>query len=147
MPLEINRHVDLTNFPIERARLEVAIPTLAGPLIFLFVIGFCTSSSINTVYVLPIDLFPGKAGTATAAKNLARCWLGAGATSGVVPLINKVGMGWTAVFYGLRLIAFSPLLWHVMKNGPKWRHATKARKERQGKEKRKEKADGGERGQ
>ena len=29
MPLEYNRRVDLTNFPIERARLEVAIPTLA----------------------------------------------------------------------------------------------------------------------
>jgi multidrug resistance protein len=113
MPLEYNRRVDLTNFPIERARLEVAIPTLAlgsacsigfgwmlqykvnlsGPLIFLFIIGFCTSASINTVSVLLVDMYPGKAGSATAANNLVRCWLGAGATSGVVPMINKIGMG------------------------------------------------------
>nr|POE62776.1 itaconate transport protein [Quercus suber] len=109
LPLIYNRRVDLSNFPIERARLEVAIPTvalgtacvigfgwmiqyqinLAGPLIFLFVIGFCISASLNTVSVLLVDLYPGKAGTATAANNLVRCFLGAGATSGVIPLIEK----------------------------------------------------------
>ena len=166
MPLEINRRVDLSNFPIEKARLEVAIPTvalgsactigfgwmvqykvnLAGPLILLFFIGFCTSSSINTISVLLIDIYPGKAGTATAANNLVRCWLGAGATSGVVPLINKVGMGWTTTLFGLLVYAFSPILWYVMNNGPKWRRATKARKERKEDEKRRKKVDDGERG-
>lgn len=166
MPLEINRRVDLSNFPIERACLEVAIPTvalgsactigfgwmvqykvnLAGPLILLFFIGFCTSSSINTISVLLIDIYPGKAGTATAANNLVRCWLGAGATSGVVPLINKVGMGWTTTLFGLLVYAFSPILWYVMNNGPKWRRATKARKEQQEDERRRKKVDDGERG-
>jgi MFS family permease len=151
MPLEYNRRVDLTNFPIERARLEVAIPTLAlgsacsigfgwmlqckvnlsGPLIFLFIIGFCTSASINTVSVLLVDMYPGKAGSATAANNLVRCWLGAGATSGVVPMINKVGMGWTTTFFALLVFGFSPILWYIMENGPKWRRATKERKEKQ----------------
>lgn len=151
MLLKRNRYVDLSNFPIERARLEVAIPTLAisavcyigfrwmiqykvnlaGPLIFLFVIGFCVSSSLNTVSVLLVDLYPGKDGTATAANNLVRCWLGAGATSGVQPLINKVGIGWTSTFFGLLVIVFSPILWYVMQNGPKWRRATKEKKERQ----------------
>jgi MFS family permease len=151
MPLEYNRRVDLTNFPIERARLEVAIPTLAlgsacsigfgwmlqykvnlsGPLIFLFIIGFCTSASINTVSVLLVDMYPGKAGSATAANNLVRCWLGAGATSGVVPMINKVGIGWTTTFFALLVFGFSPILWYIMENGPKWRRATKKRKEKQ----------------
>jgi len=151
MPLEYNRRVDLTNFPIERARLEVAIPTLAlgsacsigfgwmvqykvnlaGPLILLFIMGFCTSASINTVSVLLVDMYPGKAGSATAANNLVRCWLGAGATSGVVPMINKVGMGWTTTFFALLVFGFSPILWYIMENGPKWRRATKERKERQ----------------
>ncbi|KAI9689750.1 MAG: hypothetical protein M1822_009632 [Bathelium mastoideum] len=151
MPLEFNRRVDLSNFPIERARLEVAIPTLAlgsvcmigfgwmvqykvnlsGPLIFLFVIAFCFSASLNTVSVLLVDIYPGKAGTASAANNLVRCWLGAGATSGVVPLINRIGIGWTTTFFALLVVVFSPILWYIMKNGPKWRRATKERKERQ----------------
>ncbi|RFU25246.1 hypothetical protein B7463_g11093, partial [Scytalidium lignicola] len=151
MPLKYNRHIDLSNFPIERARLEVVIPTLAlgsacfvgfgwmvqykvhlsGPLILLFVIGFCVSASINTVSILLIDIYPGKAGSATAANNLVRCWLGAGATSGVVPLINKIGIGWTTTFFGLLVVVFSPILWYIMKNGPEWRRATKEREERQ----------------
>ncbi|KAF2239490.1 putative quinidine resistance protein 2 [Viridothelium virens] len=151
MPLDFNRRVDLSNFPIERARLEVAIPTLilgsacmigfgwmvqykinlAGPLIFLFLIGFCISASVNTVSVLLVDIYPGRAGTAAAANNLVRCWLGAGVTSGVVPLINKIGIGWTTTFYGLLIIAFSPVLWYIMKNGPEWRRATKERKKQQ----------------
>lgn len=149
MPLEFNRRVDLSDFPIERARLEVAIPTLAlgsacmigfgwlvqcevnlsGPLILLFVVGFCVSASLNTVAVLLVDIYPGRAGTASAANNLVRCWLGAGSTSGVVPMINKIGMGWTLTFFGLLNILFSPILWYIMKNGPKWRRAAKERKE------------------
>ena len=148
MPLKYNHHVDLSNFPIERVRLEVVVPTvglgsacligfgwmvqykviLSGPLIFLFVIDFCVSTSINTVSVLLVDIYPGKAGTATAANNLVRCWLGAGATSGVVPLINKIGIGWTTTFFGLLVVVFSPILWCVMENGPKWRRAAKERK-------------------
>ena len=167
MPLEFNRRVDLSNFPIERARLEVAIPTLAigsaciigfgwmvqfkvnlsGPLILLFAIGFCVSASLNTVSVLLVDIYPGKAGTATAANNLVRCWLGAGATSGVVPLMNKIGIGWTTTFFGLLVIVFSPILWYIMKKGPKWRRAAKEREDRQ-EAKRAAKADvGGEKGQ
>ena len=167
MPMEYNRRVDLSNFPIERARLEAATPTLAlgsvcmigfgwmvqykvnlaGPLIFLFIIGFCVSASINTISVLLVDLYPGKAGTASAANNLVRCWLGAGSVSFVVPMINKIGMGWTTTFYGLLVIGFSPILYYVMRNGPEWRRATKAKKERQ-EAKRAAKADvGGEKGQ
>ena len=151
LPLGFNRRVDLSNFPIERARLEVAIPLLAlssaciigfgwmlqykvnlsGPLIFLFIIGFCTSASLNTVSVLLVDLYPGRAGSASAANNLVRCWLGAGAVSGVVPLINKVGIGWATTFLGLLIVVFCPILWYIMQNGPKWRRATKERKERQ----------------
>lgn len=98
LPIERNRKADLTNFPIERVRLEVALPTLtlgmicmigfgwmiqykvnlAGPLILSFVIGFCVSASVNTVSVLLVDIFPGRAGAASAASNLVRCWLGAG---------------------------------------------------------------------
>ena len=150
-PLDYNRRVDLADFPIERARLEVAIPTLAvgtaffigfgwmvqahvhlaGPLIFLFVIGFCVSASLNTVSVLLVDLYPGKAGSAAAANNLVRCCLGAAATSGVQPLIDKIGVGWTITFFAGLVVGFSPILWYVMTNGPRWRKETKERKERE----------------
>lgn len=149
LPLEKNRNVDLSNFPIERARLEVAVPTLAlatateigfgwmvqakvnlaGPLIFLFVIGFCTSASVNVVQVLLVDTFPGRAGSATAANNLMRCWFGAGVTSGVIPLINKIGIGWTTTFFALLPVLFSPILWYVMVNGPQWRREYRERLE------------------
>ena len=150
MPIDHSRRTDLTDFPIERARLEVAIPTLflgsactigfgwtlqaktnlAGPLIFLFFIGFCVSSTINTVSVLTVDLYPGRAGTATAANNLVRCWLGAGATALVVPMINAWGNGWTGTFLGVMVIAFSPILWYIMRNGPTWRKEAKERREK-----------------
>jgi MFS family permease len=151
MPLESNRHIDLSEFPIERARLEVALPTLAlgslciigfgwmieykmnlaGPLIFLFVIGFCVSASMNTVAVLLVDVFPGRAGAATAANNMCRCWLGAAATSTVSPMLGKVGVGWTTTFFGGLTIFFSPILWYIMINGPRWRRATQEKKQRE----------------
>lgn len=149
-PLEYNRRLDLSDFPIERARIEVALPTicvgsafiiafgwmvqakvnLAGPLIFLYVIGFCVSASLNSIAVLLIDLFPGRPGSASAANNLCRCWLGAAGTSAIVPMINTLGLGWTTTFWGLLPIVTSPLLWYIMVNGPKWRKATKAKQDR-----------------
>jgi len=136
-----NHQTDLTNFPIERARLEVAVPTiflgsaciigfgwtlqyqtnLAGPLILLFVIAFCLSASLNSVGVLMLDLYPGKAGTVTASNNLLRCLLGAGATALVLPMINGIGIGWAVSFFAFLNIATTPLLWYVMRRGPKWR--------------------------
>ena len=133
-----NKKFDLTNFPIERARIEVAVPTLvvgsvciiifgwtlqfetnlAGPLVLLFFIGFCTSATMNTIQVLMVDIYPGRAGAVTAASNLLRCWLGAGSTALVIPMINAMGIGWTCSFFGLLILAFSPLLWYIMKHGP-----------------------------
>ncbi|KAF5232798.1 hypothetical protein FANTH_12809 [Fusarium anthophilum] len=114
-----NKQTDLTNFPIERARLEVALPTillgsacmvgfgwtlhyktnLAGPLILLFVIAFCLSASLHCATCLMLDLYPGKAGTVTASNNLLRCLLGAGAAAAVVPMINAIGTGWTLTIF------------------------------------------------
>lgn len=151
VPLKYNRRMDLSSFPLERARLEVAAPvvlcaavfmigfgwmleshvSVAGPLVFLFVIGFCTSSALNVVSVLLVDIYPGKAGTATAANNLCRCWLGAGATAGVQPMIDKVGVGWTSTFFALLVLVCSPVLWWVMVKGPEWRAAAKAKAERE----------------
>ncbi|KAK1991987.1 MFS general substrate transporter [Colletotrichum falcatum] len=78
--VEKNKKTDLTDFPIERARIEVAIPTIAlttactvglgwmlhadvhvaGPLVTLFAIGFCAAASLNCIQALMIDVNPGR---------------------------------------------------------------------------------------
>ncbi|EFX03857.1 major facilitator superfamily transporter [Grosmannia clavigera kw1407] len=143
--LEKNRNTDLADFPIERARLEVALPTivlgsasmvgfgwmlhaqvsLAGPLIFLFVMAFCISSSLNCVVCLMLDVYPRQAGAVTAANNLVRCLFGAAATAVVVPMINGIGVGWAITIFAVINIIALPLLWYVMKRGPVWRAATR----------------------
>ena len=139
--IDKNKRTDLSKFPIERARIEVAVPTivlttlcgigfgwmldqkvhLAGPLILLFFVGFCASASLNCIATLLIDIYPGRAGAVAAANNLLRCMLGAGATAATVPLINGVGIGWALTIFGLLNTVFMPLLWYIMRKGPGWR--------------------------
>lgn len=149
LPLTKNRHQDLTNFPIEKARLEVALPllylgnvgsiaygwtldyrtNLAGPLILLFVFGYGSMAAFQVMQILMVDINPGNAAAATAANNLFRCLLGAGSTAVVVPMINKMGVGWAYTFASLVWIALSPSLWLLMKYGPGWRKNKKDRED------------------
>ena len=149
-PLTKNRHQDLTNFPIERARLEVALPllyignigsiaygwtlnyrtNLAGPLILLFVFGYGSMAAFQVMQILIVDINPGNAASSTAANNLFRCLLGAGSTAVVVPMIDRMGVGWAYTFASLVWIALSPSLWLLMKYGPGWRREKKEREER-----------------
>lgn len=148
MPVEYNRQMDLSNFPIERARLEIALPLLyvgaaaiivyawmvakhvsiAGPCVALFIIGYAVAAGFNCMSILMVDMYPSKAATATAANNLVRCLLGAGASALVIPMTDAIGVGWTcilasAIWAGLS----SPLVILLMRKGPKWRAETKAK--------------------
>lgn len=49
-------------------------------------------TNVNTLIV---DLYPGKAASATAAVNVGRCLLGAVAVAAVQPMIAAMGAGWT----------------------------------------------------
>lgn len=149
-PLTKNRHQDLTNFPIERARLEVALPllylgnvgliaygwtlqyetNLAGPLILLFVFGYGTMAAFQVMQILIVDINPGNAAASTAANNLFRCLLGAGSTAVVLPMIDRMGAGWAYTFSSLVWIALSPSLWLLMKYGPRWRKEKKEKEDR-----------------
>ena len=146
-PTTKNRYQDLTLYPIERARLEICLPLLylavlsligygwvldyqtclAGPLLFLFFFGYGTMAAFQVMQILMVDINPGDAAAATAANNIFRCLLGAGSTAVVVPMIDRMGVGWTYTFASLVWIAFSPLLWALMKYGPKWRKEKKAK--------------------
>lgn len=145
------RDQDLREFPIEKARLQTAFPAVyctaclvliygwvlhnGGPLAPLLVILFFTSFSMtvafNVTNTLLVDFYPGKAATATAASNLVRCLLGAGATAVIVPMIDGMGRGWTFTFLSFFLLATSPMLWLVFFRGMKWREQRRLKGERQ----------------
>ncbi|KAH8424922.1 MFS transporter [Aspergillus melleus] len=145
--LVANRQTDLTSFPIERARVQVMVPPLvvgcvaviafgwavhyethiAAPLVILFFCGLCLSMAFNTVSTLLIDFYPGKAATATAANNLCRCLLGAGATALIVPMIDGMGRQWCFTFLGLVMLVGSLPLVVIVRLGPKWREERRLR--------------------
>jgi multidrug resistance protein len=153
--VESSRQMDLSGFPIERARLEIGIPLLwlniavmlvwgwvmqervsvAAPIVLLFLMGTGMIGFINTVNTLLIDIYPHKAGAAVAANNLTRCLIGAGFSAAIQPLINAVGAGWAFFLIGALYILLFPLLLVLMRKGPRWR-AELAAKEAKKKEKR-----------
>ena len=140
-PVTKTKAQDLANFPIERARLEIALPALlieavaiiayawvtkfvtnlSGPLILLFIIAYSSCASFSIMSILIVDIYPEKAGQATAANNLCRCWLGAGFTAAIIPMINAMGRGWSITLVGLLCLACGPLLIAVIVLGPGWR--------------------------
>ena len=144
-PVVKNRYQDLTEFPVEKARLGVAVPllllscfamiaygwvldfqtSLAGPLVVLFFIGYGIMAGFQIMQILMVDLNPGDPAASTAANNLFRCLLGAGSTAVVVPMIDKMTVGWTYTFAALLWLSFSPTLWLLTKYGPRWRKAKK----------------------
>jgi len=94
MEITEGKQQDLTNFPVETARLQIVSPlvyiaaattiwygwvmeshtSLVGPIIFLFISTFCMTGSFTGLSTLVVDLNRQSAGTATAAMNLVRCW-------------------------------------------------------------------------
>ena len=155
---------DLTNFPIEAARLEIISPlvylaavtvvaygwvmerhtSLAGPVILLYISTFCMSGSFTGLSTLVVDLNRESSGTATAAMNLVRCWMGAGAVAVVNPLLNAIGLGWTSVLVAGVWILISPVMLSIIKYGPRWREQTrlKAIEKEEGREVARQAADG-----
>ncbi|KAL9089240.1 MAG: hypothetical protein Q9165_005808 [Trypethelium subeluteriae] len=132
---------DMLLFPIEQARLEVVLPFLflgaaltaaygwcvqkkvnvAGPIVLLFFQGYTLVTGFQSLSVLIVDLNRTSAATATAANNLVRCLLGAGASAVVNPLTEAVGYGWTCTIAALLWLGFTPLLLLLMKYGQHWR--------------------------
>ena len=154
-PVVKTKQMDLTNFPIEKARLQVAFPmllleaaatiafgwvihfetNLAGPLVLLFIMGYCACATFNVMSVLVVDVYPEQPAAATAANNLLRCWFGATATAVILPMIEVMGRGWAITLVGLLVVVCSPLLLLLMKYGPQWRKERKEREQRKRSEK------------
>ena len=155
MEIVDRKQQDLTNFPIEAARLQVVLPlvyiaaativsygwvmmyhtSLAGPVILLFISTFCMSGSFTGLSALVVDLNRASPGTATAAMNLVRCWMGAGAVAFVNPLLDAIGLGWTSVVVAGIWILISPVVLVIIKRGPRWREENRLRDQKKEKEK------------
>ncbi|KAH7171294.1 major facilitator superfamily domain-containing protein [Dactylonectria macrodidyma] len=141
IPYDRSRQQDLSDFPIERARLEMAIPLLALTAVTLVAWGWAVHAEAhpavpgvisaimgmgivglnNTSNALLMDIHPGKVGTASAAGNLSRCLLGAGATAAIAPMVNAMGTGWAFTLAGALVALCTPLVFVLMTFGMKWR--------------------------
>jgi multidrug resistance protein len=146
---------DLSQFPIEKARLQPVIPmaligivvtivygwlleiqaSLAGPLVLLFVIGLCITGSFSILSTLVVDLYPEAPATAVAATNLVRCMFGALCTALVEQMIQRMGRGWTHTFWSLICLLFFPIIFVLIKKGPQWREERRLKQLKKKKEK------------
>ncbi|KAM0352506.1 hypothetical protein ACHAPU_002174 [Fusarium lateritium] len=149
IPYDRSKQQDLSGFPIERARLEIAFPLLILAAVVLIAWGWavhakthvavpCVLSAFlgagvvgfnNVVSSLLIDLHPGKAGTASAANNLTRCLVGAGASAAIIPMIDAMGTGWAFTLLGGLYILGCPVLIVLMIWGIKWRDELRVKRE------------------
>jgi hypothetical protein len=109
--------------------LEINGP-LAAALVLLFFFSLCITVSFNVISTLLIDFYPKEPATATAANNLMRCLLGAGATGVITPMIDALGRGWCFTFLSLFLAATSPLLWVIYFRGMGWREKRRIEREK-----------------
>lgn len=96
-------------------------PPLIVALVLVFVVCFTTTAAYNVMNVLIVDLHYSTPATAMAANNLVRCFLGAGATAAVNPMIARLGTWWTYLIVAGCMVAVSPLLVVIYRRGAKWR--------------------------
>lgn len=152
---------DLSNFPIEKARITPVYyfitvgliatvlygwvlemrPSVAAPLCLHFLIGLCITGSFGILNTLIVDLSPEAPATAVAANNFVRCEMGAAATAVIELMIKAMGTGWCFTFFALLPLVFVPILWMETKYGICWRKEKKVKKELQKVEKERRKGE------
>lgn len=149
MEISKDKQQDLTHFPIESARLQIATPLMLASalltiaygwviekapnvgaiVVLLFFLSFGLSGTFQGISTLVVDLNRSSPGAATGAMNLARCWLGAGGVALVGPLIDKIGNGWMSVLVAGSWLVLYPVVFLVLKKGPKWREENRVQQE------------------
>lgn len=141
LPVDRTRRADLSDFPIEKVRLQLATPLLAFGAGVLLCWGWVTNNradieevcalifatgiglvGVNTaINALIIDIYPEKAGAALAAYNMCKSLFGAAASGFVDPMIAAMGLNWAfTLLSGLKL-CFVPVLVLVICRGMRWR--------------------------
>ena len=87
----------------------------AGPVITLFLTGMTGTGAFSCLNTLVIDINIESPAAAVAANNLFRRLFGAGAITAAIPIIDRIGFGWTGALVACILFMFNPILWAVMK--------------------------------
>lgn len=100
---------------------------IVGIEVMLFFLGLFNEGGLSGLDVLVVDTHQESPATALAANNLFRCLVSTGGTAVAVPLIDRIGIGWTAVFIAGTWLCCSPLLWLVLLRGAGWRRDKKVR--------------------
>lgn len=113
---------------------------LSAYIICFLVMGYTLTCTFQVLNVLMVDIYPGKPSVATAANNLVRCEIGAIFSAILLPMANAIGWGWSYTILALLFVGFAPMLLVIMKKGPQWRKARKA-KEDKAKETKREKVE------
>lgn len=142
----------MRDFPLEKARVPIALPlvlvgdacllvygwvmqaetNLAVPLILQFIMGVTLTGSFNVMSVMLVDNYPMAPSTATAANNLVRCLMGAAGTSVIIYMIEGMGRGWCFTLIAAVVLLTTPILLVLMKWGPKWRNARMEKLDKKG---------------
>lgn len=132
---------DLSNFPIEQARLLsvfqlLAISTsatvgfgwalnqhtsIAVPLTMTFFSGASQVAIFTICGTLLTDLNPNQSATVQAGYSLIRCALSAGGIAGLQALIDVIGVGWCFTVYAIIGALCIPIFALLRSHGMQWR--------------------------
>ena len=141
---------DLSNFPIERARLLSVFPLLAisttatvgfgwalnqhtsiaVPLTLTFFSGASQVAIFTVCGTLLTDLNPKQSATVQAGYNLIRCALSAGGIAGLQALIDAIGVGWCFTVYSIIGALCIPIFVLLRSHGMQWRTGSRGPSDR-----------------
>ncbi|OTA91156.1 hypothetical protein M434DRAFT_397414 [Hypoxylon sp. CO27-5] len=141
LTVDRDRQMDLSNFPIEKARLEIAIPPLVLSMVIItawgwalenevsvgvvcvlvFLLGLGLVSTTSVFNALIADVRPGKTGAASAANNIIKFLLGAAMAAVIDPLLRAVKPGKAYSIIAVLYVVFSPCLYLLVRKGMQWR--------------------------
>ncbi|KAI0099724.1 major facilitator superfamily domain-containing protein [Nemania sp. FL0031] len=147
--IEKGRHMDLSEFPIEKARIEVLIPpfilsvivitawgwtvenqvSVGVVVVLVFLLGLGLSGTASVFSALITDIRPEKASAASASNNIIKFLLGAGMSAAIEPLISAVEPGKAFSIIASFYVVVSPCLVLVVRKGMKWRREVREKDE------------------
>ncbi|KAI1368353.1 major facilitator superfamily domain-containing protein [Xylaria arbuscula] len=139
------QHMDLSDFPIEKARIEVLVPpfilsvvvitawgwtvenrvSIGAVVVLVFLLGLGLSGVASVFNALITDIRPEKASAASASNNIIKFLLGAAMSAAIDPLISAVEPGKAFSIIASFYVVVSPCLVLVVKKGMRWRREVK----------------------
>ncbi|KAI1148350.1 major facilitator superfamily domain-containing protein [Nemania diffusa] len=144
------RHMDLSDFPIEKARIEVLVPpfvlsvivitawgwaverqaSVGVIVVLVFLLGLGLSGTASVFSALITDIRPEKASAASASNNIIKFLLGAAMSAAIDPLISAVEPGKAFSIIASFYVVVFPCLVLVVRKGMKWRREVKEKDSR-----------------